>query len=276
VPKYDHAGSRNGVIWCQMALWGGPGAAPSRRSPGSYTWSLQWPALDPNWNAPFGVCKRLPGPFWLAGAWAAPVWPRARWPRGLGSPSPVPGPSRGGKYDQHTSLLVDPSAPRYDNAGSRNIVIWCRMALWGGPLGPSSPRSPGSCTWSLRWPALGPTLNAPFGWSKLLPWPFWPGWPWAGPGWPSVVGMHPGGAPGGGGGKCEFLVGTSAAEYDHPGSRSMVLWHRIALWSGLGRRPAPRVLGCALGPFSGQPWGPLRDVHLAHLNCASGGFLPLG
>ena len=40
VPRYDHAGSRNGVIWCQMALWSGPGAAPSHRLPGSYTWSL--------------------------------------------------------------------------------------------------------------------------------------------------------------------------------------------------------------------------------------------
>ena len=84
VPKYCHAGSRDGVIRCQTALWSGLGVAPSRRSPGSYTWSLQWPALGPTLNAPFGVSKPLPGPFWLAWAWAAPGWSR-----GLGYP-PLP------------------------------------------------------------------------------------------------------------------------------------------------------------------------------------------
>jgi hypothetical protein len=31
---------------------------------------------------------------------------------------------------------------------------------------------PGLCAWSLRWPAMGPTLNARFGVSKWLPGPF--------------------------------------------------------------------------------------------------------
>ncbi len=67
--KYDNAGSRNGVIRGQIALWSGLGAAPSRRSRGSCTWSLRWPALGPTWNAPFGVSKRLPGPFWPGWSW---------------------------------------------------------------------------------------------------------------------------------------------------------------------------------------------------------------
>ncbi len=33
-PKYHHAGPRNRVIWCQMALWSGPTALPSPRCPG--------------------------------------------------------------------------------------------------------------------------------------------------------------------------------------------------------------------------------------------------
>ncbi len=37
---------------------------------------------------------------------------------------------------------------------------------------PPSPRSPGPYSWSLRWPALGLTLNAPFDVSKWLPGPF--------------------------------------------------------------------------------------------------------
>ncbi len=31
VQKYDHAGSRNGVIRCQTALWSGPTAPPGPR-----------------------------------------------------------------------------------------------------------------------------------------------------------------------------------------------------------------------------------------------------
>ncbi len=38
---------------------------------------------------------------------------------------------------------------------------------------PPSPRWPGPYTWSLRWPALGLTLNAPFGASEWLPGRFW-------------------------------------------------------------------------------------------------------
>ncbi len=55
------------------------------------------------------------------------------------------------------------------------------MALWSGPTASPSSRSPWFCTWSLRGLALGPTLNAPFGASKWLPGPFWPGWSGAGP-----------------------------------------------------------------------------------------------
>ena len=36
-----------------------------------------------------------------------------------------------------------------------------------------------------------PTVNAPFGVSKLLPGLFWPGWAWAGPGCPRGVGVPP-------------------------------------------------------------------------------------
>ena len=66
---------------------------------------------------------------------------------------------------------MDPSALKYHHAGLRNGFARCQMALWSGPTAPPSPRLPGSCTGSLRWPALGPTLNAPFNVPKRLPGP---------------------------------------------------------------------------------------------------------
>ena len=92
--------------------------------------------------------------------------------RGPTTPRATPGDPQGWKCDQNFSFLVDPSAPKYHHAGLRNGVIWCQMALWSGPAAPPSPRSPGFCTWSLRWLALGPTLNAPFGASEWLPGPY--------------------------------------------------------------------------------------------------------
>ena len=74
MPKYDHAGSRNGVIRCQMALWSGPGAAPTPRSPASCTCGIQWPALGPTLNAPFDASKWLPGALLAGLAWAGPAW----------------------------------------------------------------------------------------------------------------------------------------------------------------------------------------------------------
>ena len=41
VPKYHHAGPRDGVIRCQTALWSGLLAALSLRPPGFCTWVLQ-------------------------------------------------------------------------------------------------------------------------------------------------------------------------------------------------------------------------------------------
>ncbi len=163
-PEYHHAGSRNGVIRCQTALWSGPGATPSPPSPGSYTWSLRWPALSPTLNAP--LSKWLPGPVWPGWAWAGPGWPR--WV----APPPPQGP-HGCKFDQIMSFLADPSVPKYHNAGSRHGDIWCRMALWSGPGATPSPRSARLCTWALRWPALEPTLKRPFGAPELRPGRFW-------------------------------------------------------------------------------------------------------
>ncbi len=92
---------------------------------------------------------------------------------------------------------MDPSGPDYGHAGSRNGVIWCRMALWRGPAATSSPRSPGFCTWALRMPALGPTLKRPFGGSKRRPGRFWRS-PKGRCSWGSqrTPQDHPGGAPG--------------------------------------------------------------------------------
>ena len=81
--------------------------------------------------------------------------------------------------------------PKYDHAGSRDGVIRYQTVLWSGPAVPPSPRSPGPYTWSLRWPALGPTLNVALGVSEWLPTPFCLGWAWAGPGWPREVGVAP-------------------------------------------------------------------------------------
>ncbi len=67
------------------------------------------------------------------------------------------------------SFPVNPSAPKYDHCVSTNIVIWCRMALWSGPGAMPGSRNPRLCTWALRWPALGPTLQRPFGASKQRP-----------------------------------------------------------------------------------------------------------
>jgi hypothetical protein len=133
---------------------------------------------------------------------------------------PPPGDPQGWKRDQNVGFLLDPSVPKCDRAGSRNEVIWCRTALCSGPVVPPSPLSPGSYTWSLRWPALGPTLNALFGVSKWLPGPVWPGWAWAGPGWPRWVAPPPQGPHG-----CKFdqiisfLADPSVPKYHNAGSR---------------------------------------------------------
>ena len=69
------------------------------------------------------------------------------------SPRATTGDLQGWKCDQNFSLLADFSVPEYHHAGSRNGVIRCRMALCSGPIvrvAPSSPRLPGSCTWSLQ------------------------------------------------------------------------------------------------------------------------------
>ena len=78
------------------------------------------------------------------------------------------------------SFLGDNSVPKYHHDASRCAVIWCQMALWSGPTAPPTLRSHGFCTWSLRWVAWGPILNTPFGASKWLPGPLWPGWSGAG------------------------------------------------------------------------------------------------
>ncbi len=137
------------------------------------------------------------------------------------------------------------------------------MALWSGPGATPSPRSPESCTWSLWWPALGPTLNAPFGVPKWPAGPFWSGWAWA---WPGLhrgrwCAIPQGGQPGGPPGvkmlyNMSFLVDPSAPNYHHAGHRK--------------RHLAAGVLSCALGPFGCGPWGRLCNAHLAHLNCAPG------
>ncbi len=63
-PKYHNAGSRNGVLWYQMALWSGPGATPSPRSPRLCAWAPRWPALWPTFKRPFGASKLRPGRLW--------------------------------------------------------------------------------------------------------------------------------------------------------------------------------------------------------------------
>ncbi len=44
------------------------------------------------------------------------------------------------RRQKNFSFLVDPSAPKYHNAGPRNGVMWCRMALWSGLVATPSPR----------------------------------------------------------------------------------------------------------------------------------------
>ncbi len=88
MPKYHHAGFRNGVIRCQITLCSGLTAPPSPRLPGSCTGGLRRPALGPPLNAPFGAFKALPGPFGLGWGWAGPGRPRgvSRWGGGPGHP----------------------------------------------------------------------------------------------------------------------------------------------------------------------------------------------
>ncbi len=96
--------------------------------------------------------------------------------------------------DQNFAFLVDPSVQKYDHAGSRNEVILCQTPLCSCPTAPFSPRLPGSCTWILQSPILGPTLNAQFDVSELLPGPFRLGWAPPGRGVPGGVSQaDPGG-----------------------------------------------------------------------------------
>ncbi len=77
--------------------------------------------------------------------------------------------------------------PRFHHIGPRNGVIRCRTTLCTGQTAPPSSRLPGSCTWSLRSPALGPILHVPFDAPTWLPGPFGLDWGWAGPGRPRGV-----------------------------------------------------------------------------------------
>ena len=142
-PKYDNAGSRDGVIWCHMALWSGRTAPSSPRLQGSCTWSLQWPALGAILNAPFNVSKRLPGPSGLGWGWAGPGCPR-------GVCQGCPGVSRRVKIHEILDFPVDPCVPKYHHAESTKHVIWCQMALWGCLAATPSPRDPGFRTCTIR------------------------------------------------------------------------------------------------------------------------------
>ena len=126
VPKYGHAGSRNGVIRCQTTPRRAPAGPASPRLPGLCTWSTLWPTLRQILNVPFNVSKWLP----------------RGCPRGCKG-TPPPGGSRGCKSDQNSGFSVDLSVPKYGRAGSRNGVIRCQTTLWSAPAEPVSPRLPG-------------------------------------------------------------------------------------------------------------------------------------
>ena len=163
-PKYHHAGSRNGLIRCQAALWNVPAVSPSLWLPAFCTWALRWPALGPTLNARFGMSEWLPGPFWLGWAGAGPGSHGAlggRLPLHTHPPPPMATRATPGVTKlYHFSFLVDASVPKYRHAGPRNCVIRCQPPLRSGPAVPPSLWLPGLCAWSLRWPAMGPTLNA--------------------------------------------------------------------------------------------------------------------
>ncbi len=63
VTHYRHAGSPKGDVLWQIALCSGLAATPSPGSPGFRTWALQWPALGPTLDHPFGVSKQRPARF---------------------------------------------------------------------------------------------------------------------------------------------------------------------------------------------------------------------
>ncbi len=94
---------------------------------------------------------------------------------------PLPATSRGAKATK-ILIAVHACVPEYCNAGPRNGVMRCQIALWHGPAQPPGTRSPRCCTRRVQWPALGPSLKALFVVSKWRPGPFG----WVGLGWPGL------------------------------------------------------------------------------------------
>ncbi len=102
-----------------------------------------------------------------------------------GAPRAPLGDPRWCKNHQNIDFLVHPSVSKYDHAGSRNDLIRCQTTLWSGLAAPLSRQLPCSCAWGLQWPALSPSINAPFDASKCLPGQFGrPGLDWTLLGWP--------------------------------------------------------------------------------------------
>ena len=108
------------------ALWRGPVAAPSPRSPGFCTWILQQPVLRPALNGREGVSKRRPGQFWRL-QWES--WKGVPMPR-CPPPPATPGDPQGSKSDKVFGCLVEPSAkqrpcrvPRRSYTVSHTVAI---------------------------------------------------------------------------------------------------------------------------------------------------------
>ena len=145
-----------------MALWSGPGATPSPRSPRLCTWVLRSPALGPTLKHPLGTTKVRPGRFW-------------RSQRGVrlgvgGSTHQIHSKYRLNTHNApHVRTKRASSVAGWHNARSRSGVIWCRTALWGCPTPAPSPWSSGFCTWARRWPVLESTLRSPLGGSRQRP-----------------------------------------------------------------------------------------------------------
>ncbi len=125
--------------------------------------------------------------------------------------------------------------------------------------GAAQARLPGSCTWSLRSPALGPILSAPFGVSKPLPGPVGVGWGWAGPG-------RPRGLQGGGSGPPQATPRgenlSKSSFWWSPVCQNVTILGPVKVPYGAERRcavvtrrrPAPGCPDLALGAFGGPPW----------------------
>ncbi len=69
---------------------------------------------------------------------------------------------------------------QFPGVPQRATIPPCRTPKRSYMVSNASLRSPRFCTRGLRWVAWGPPLNAPFGASKWLPGPLWPGWSGAG------------------------------------------------------------------------------------------------